>query len=185
MNPIHRTFPRGKHVTDSGAIVCIGTFPTFRDVPSAVTIGVKADKEWTAHSIATDPNVRSPRAVQKGFGDLVGCGVLHQCIWPLLRARFAAGHHGYQRACDLISGQTSNGPFESPVFGMRRAAGKLRLDEATSLIAPHFAPFLRSCLGAVPSSRPAPAGGPRALRMKARLLSFGFSLLLQPQNMCA
>jgi hypothetical protein len=24
-----------------------------------------------------------------------------------------------------------------------------------------------------------------ALRMKARLLSFGFSLLLQPQNMCA
>jgi hypothetical protein len=25
----------------------------------------------------------------------------------------------------------------------------------------------------------------QALRMKARLLSFGFSLLLQPQNMCA
>jgi hypothetical protein len=68
---------------------------------------------------------------------------------------------------------------------MRRAAGKLKLDEATSLIAPHIALFLRSRLAAVPSSRPAPADGPRALRMKARLLSFGFSLLLQPQNMCA
>ena len=28
-------------------------------------------------------------------------------------------------------------------------------------------------------------GRNQALRMKARLLSFGFSLLLQPQNMCA
>jgi hypothetical protein len=28
----------------------------------------------------------------------------------------APGHHGYQRACDLISGQASNGPSGSPVF---------------------------------------------------------------------
>src|SRR5207247_49682 len=28
----------------------------------------------------------------------------------------APGHHGYQRACDLITGQASNGPFGSPVF---------------------------------------------------------------------
>ena len=28
----------------------------------------------------------------------------------------ALGHHGYQRACDLITGQASNGPFGSPVF---------------------------------------------------------------------
>jgi len=33
--------------------------------------------------------------------------VLHQCIRPLIGARTAPGHHGYQRACDLISGQTS------------------------------------------------------------------------------
>src|SRR5207249_5294545 len=40
---------------------------------------------------------------------------LHQCIRPLIGA-FAPGHHGYQRACDLISGQASTGPNGSPVF---------------------------------------------------------------------
>jgi hypothetical protein len=30
--------------------------------------------------------------------------VLHQCIRPLIGACCAPGHHGYQRACDLISG---------------------------------------------------------------------------------
>jgi hypothetical protein len=35
--------------------------------------------------------------------------------------RCAPGHHGYQRACDLISGQASTGPFGSPVFA---CAGK-------------------------------------------------------------
>src|SRR6266700_5181590 len=34
---------------------------------------------------------------------------------------FAPGHHGYQRACVLISGQASSGPFGSPVFA---CAGK-------------------------------------------------------------
>jgi hypothetical protein len=33
----------------------------------------------------------------------------------------APGHHGYQRACDLISGQASRGQFGSPVFA---CAGK-------------------------------------------------------------
>src|SRR5215471_8451225 len=33
----------------------------------------------------------------------------------------APGHHGYQRACDLISGQASTGPLGPPVFG---CAGK-------------------------------------------------------------
>ena len=40
---------------------------------------------------------------------------MHQCIRPLIGA-FAPGHHGYQRACVLISGQASTGPFGSPVF---------------------------------------------------------------------
>jgi hypothetical protein len=47
--------------------------------------------------------------------------VLHQCIRPLIGACCAPGHHGYQRACELISGQASNGPFGSPVFA---CAGK-------------------------------------------------------------
>jgi len=32
--------------------------------------------------------------------------------WSVL----CSGHHGYQRACDLITGQASTGPFGSPVF---------------------------------------------------------------------
>src|ERR1700716_4495385 len=47
--------------------------------------------------------------------------VLHQCIRPLIGACCAPGHHGYQRAFELISGQASNGPFGSPVFA---CAGK-------------------------------------------------------------
>jgi len=42
--------------------------------------------------------------------------VLHQCIRPLVGACCAPGHHGYQRAYVLISGQTSSGPFGSPGF---------------------------------------------------------------------
>jgi hypothetical protein len=38
-----------------------------------------------------------------------GCAVLHQCIRPLIGAFRAPGHHGYQRACDLVTGQTSMG----------------------------------------------------------------------------
>ena len=67
-----------------------------------------------------DPNVWSGRALQEDFVDLADA-VLHQCIRPLIGASCAPGHHGYQRACDLISGQASNGPFGSPVFA---CAGK-------------------------------------------------------------
>jgi hypothetical protein len=42
-------------------------------------------------------------------------------IRPLIGACCAPGHHGYQRAFELISGQASNGPFGSPVFA---CAGK-------------------------------------------------------------
>src|SRR5262245_13280048 len=49
------------------------------------------------------------------------CPVLHQCIRPLIGVCCAPSHHGYQRACDLISGQASNGPFRSSVFA---CAGK-------------------------------------------------------------
>jgi hypothetical protein len=58
---------------------------------------------------AFDPNVWSGRALQEDFFELAGCAVLHQCIRPLIGAFCAPGHHGYQRACDLISGQASMG----------------------------------------------------------------------------
>jgi hypothetical protein len=58
--------------------------------------------------------------VARGFRRSVGSSVLHQCIRPLIGAS-APGHHGYQRACVLISGQASNGPCGPPVFA---CAGK-------------------------------------------------------------
>src|SRR6202043_861613 len=55
-----------------------------------------------------------------GFVNLADA-VLHQRIRPLIGACCAPGHHGYQRAFELINGQASNGPFGSPVFA---CAGK-------------------------------------------------------------
>src|SRR5262245_65072541 len=54
----------------------------------------------------------------RGFVDLVDA-VLHYCIRPLIGAS-APGHHGYQRACDLILGKASNGLVGSPVFARAR-----------------------------------------------------------------
>ena len=45
--------------------------------------------------------------VARGFVELASA-VLHQCIRPLIGA-CAPGHHGYQHACDLITGQASTG----------------------------------------------------------------------------
>ena len=61
----------------------------------------------------------SGRALQEDFVELAAA-VLHQCIRPLIGACGAPGHHGYQRACVLISGQASIGPFGSPVFARVR-----------------------------------------------------------------
>ena len=47
------------------------------------------------------------RAVQEVFVDQVAA-VLRYCIRPLIGAS-VPGHHGYQRAYDLILGQASNG----------------------------------------------------------------------------
>src|SRR6202161_1399667 len=68
------------------------------------------DREWSAHrkTDAVDPDVWSGRALQEDLVELA-VAVLHQCIRPLIGACCAPGHHGYQRACDLINGQASTG----------------------------------------------------------------------------
>ena len=104
--------------------------------------------------------------------------VLHQCIRPRVGA-CAPGHHGYQRACDLISGQASNGPFGSPVFAcagktdppssfhpLADLGGQIETELCRRYLSLDVL-FLCSCLEAVPSSRPAPAGAPRAGAVKA------------------
>src|SRR6516162_10967836 len=53
--------------------------------------------------------------VARGLVDLSVCGLAS--MYPASGWSVCApGHHGYQRACVLISGQTSNGPFGSPGF---------------------------------------------------------------------
>jgi hypothetical protein len=49
-----------------------------------------------------------PAACCKRFSSSWRLAVLHQSIRPLIGA-FAPGHHGYQHACVLISGQASTG----------------------------------------------------------------------------
>ena len=67
-----------------------------------------------------DPNVWSGRALQVDFVELAVSGLAS--MYPAFDwSVFAPGHHGYQRACVLISGQASTGPFGSPVFA---CAGK-------------------------------------------------------------
>src|SRR6266849_10690521 len=96
--------------------------------------------------------------VARGFVELASA-VLHQCIRPLIGA-VAPGHHGYQRACDLITGQASTGPFGSPVFACvgktdppsllilsQTSAGKAC--RVTSSRVPYLFPLLCSCLAAV------------------------------------
>src|SRR5712664_86214 len=90
------------------------------DTENVCLWGVDRKSLAEGQSDAIDPNVWSGRAMQEGFVNLADA-VLHQCIRPLIGACCAPGHHGYQRAFELISGQASNGPFGSPVFA---CAGK-------------------------------------------------------------
>jgi len=66
----------------------------------------RANRTLSRHRRMTgrDPDVWSGRALQENFHRVGGCAVLHQCIRPLIGAFCAPGHHGYQRACDLITG---------------------------------------------------------------------------------
>ena len=57
--------------------------------------------------------------VARGFVNLAEA-VLHQCIRPLIGALGAPGHHGYQRAFELISRQASNGAIWVTSVRMRR-----------------------------------------------------------------
>jgi hypothetical protein len=76
--------------------------------------------------------------------------VLHQCIRPLIGVFCAPGHHGYQRACDLIMRQTSMGQLghqfsHAPgrpilhLFSSSRRPRRVRVFKlATSSRVPHF-----------------------------------------------
>src|SRR5215471_21036754 len=112
----------------------------------------------------------------KGLSSSCRLAVLHQCIRPLIGACCAPGHHGYQRAYVLISGQTSSGPFGSPGF-----ACAVKTDPPSRLILSQTSVGIWMLLGhrclpsrlssfvrairVVPSSRPAIAAERRAQKL--------------------
>jgi hypothetical protein len=75
-----------------------------------------------AGSSVRDPNVWCGRALQEVFVDLSALGLAS--MYPASRwSCCAPGHHGYQRACVLITGQASSGPFGSPGFARAGKTG--------------------------------------------------------------
>src|SRR5271154_949936 len=110
--------------------------------------------------------------VASGFAELAVSGLAS--MYPAFDWSIAPGHHGYQRACVLITRQASIGPFGSPVFACagktdlhlvsssRRPRLELLIGLVTSSLAPHIAQFLCSSQRAVPSSRPAERRSRRA-----------------------
>ena len=91
-----------------------GTFLTCRPTSSRSVRRGRSEVTGGCRNDANDP-MYGPAARCKRFSSICRFAVLHQCIRPLIGA-FAPGHHGFQRACVLINGQASIGPFGSPVF---------------------------------------------------------------------
>jgi hypothetical protein len=127
-------------------------------------LGQKRTRAGAYSTSVFDPYVWSGRALQV-VSPSWRRAVLHQCIRPLIGA-FAPGHHGYQRACDLVSGQASTGHLRHqcthalgrPNLHLVSSSRRPRLetvDSVMSSLSPHIARFLCSSPKAVPSSRPA------------------------------
>src|SRR5216684_395539 len=102
--------------------------------------------------------------VASGFAELAVSGLAS--MYPASSwSCFAPDHHGYQRACDLISGQASTGHLGHqgshapgrPILHLYLSSRRPRLktvDRVTSSLAPYFVQFLCSSQGSVPSSDP-------------------------------
>ena len=96
----------------------IGTKRTSRAGLAMSVHESKADFPVT-HSSEFDPDVWSGRVLQVDFAELAVSGLAS--MYPVSDwSCFAPDHHGYQRACDLVNGQASIGPFGSPVCARAR-----------------------------------------------------------------
>src|SRR3984893_12430132 len=136
-----------------------------------------------------DPNVWSGRALQEVVVDLVVSGLAS--MYPVSSwSCFAPDHHGYQRACVLISRQASTGAIWVTSVRMRRedrssissySSRRPRLetvDRVTSSLAPHFAQFLCSSQG--PFLRPGPQSVDRVARRGRSRPAVALGLRLAP-----
>src|ERR1700676_598711 len=141
--------------------------------PKMSVIGGRAENICSFRVFLSLTLMYGPAARCKGFSSSCRFAVLHQCIRPLIGA-FAPGHHGYQRACVLISGQALSGSIRVTIVRMLRedrssissySSRRPRLetvDRVTSSLAPHFAQFLCSSQG--PFLRPGPQNVDRVAR---------------------
>jgi len=109
-------------------------------------------------NVVFDPDVWSGRVLQVDFAELAVSGLAS--MYPVSDwSCFAPDHHGYQRACDLVNGQTSTGhlghqcahALGRPNLHLVSSSRRPRLetvDRFTSSLAPQFlcssqGPFLR------------------------------------------
>src|SRR6202047_3348322 len=96
-----------------------GTSRTRRGGPTTSAVGVERTCLSSGPTSEFDPDVWSGRALQVDFAELAVSGLAS--MYPVSSwSCFAPDHHGYQRACDLVNGQASIGPFGSPVCARAR-----------------------------------------------------------------
>jgi hypothetical protein len=117
--------PLSDHSRSCLAVASVTPEPALVTMSAPAEPGVRALKSESRF----DPICMVRSCGARGFVD-PGDAVLHQCIRPVIGA-YAPGHHGYQRACDLISGQASNGLLGSPVFA-RAGQSPSRCDAGAS-----------------------------------------------------
>jgi hypothetical protein len=106
--------------------------PTRPSLPSPAPVGngsyrgISCRTRQLSTRAESDPS-DGPAVSRKRFDRSVGFAVLHQCIRSLIRVCCARSHHGYQRACGLISGQASSGAIWVTRVRMRREEPVLHL----------------------------------------------------------
>ncbi|HEY2427122.1 MAG TPA: hypothetical protein VGI09_14570, partial [Pseudolabrys sp.] len=92
-------------------LICYGRFTAFESSLFCLFAKSRVSAEqglalWLISRI-NDPDVWSGRALQDDFVELAVSGLAS--MYPAFDWSIAPGHHGYQRACDLVNGQASTG----------------------------------------------------------------------------
>jgi hypothetical protein len=91
--------------------------PLLRKVPGRKAADLR--RRGGVNHVRVVPDVWSSPRCKRTSSRWRTCG-LASSIWPLIAAFCAPGHHGYQRACDLISGKASMGAIRVTSVRVRR-----------------------------------------------------------------
>jgi hypothetical protein len=99
--------PRWLEPVGEMTCVIVPFLPWSVSIPRKLSMDKLRPHRWSTTVELT--HMYGPAVRRKRFHRSGGFAVLHQCIRPLIGACCAPGHHGYQRACVLITGQASSG----------------------------------------------------------------------------